>query len=80
MKPTIAEWERKFAGAEQDRDAGPDEILVRETARIVAPDDVLESSFPANELRSLIEYDAPLDEGPRHRGMSALVDLVAVAR
>ena len=61
MKPTIAEWERKFAGAEQDRDAGPDEILVRETARIVAPDDVLESSFPVNGLRSLIEYAALLD-------------------
>ena len=53
---------------------------MRETARFVAADDVLESSFPVNGLRSLIEYDALLDEGPRHRGMSAVVDLVADAR
>ncbi|MFZ4756408.1 MAG: SAM-dependent methyltransferase [Miltoncostaeaceae bacterium] len=41
--------------------------------------DEMESAFPALEVRSLAEYDAMLDEGARHRGMSALVDLVAVA-
>ena len=80
IRPTIPERERKVAGAEYELDAGPNEILVRETARFVAADDVLESSFPVNGLRSLIEYDALLDEGPRHRGMSAVVDLVADAR
>ncbi len=39
----------------------------------------MESAFPALDLQLLAEYDVPLDEGPRHRGMSALVDLVAVA-
>jgi len=39
----------------------------------------MKSAFPALDLQLLAEYDVPLDEGPRHRGMSALVDLVAVA-
>lgn len=79
MKPSIAGWERKFAGAGYEFGTAPYAFLVREAPRIVMPGDVLESAFPAHALRSLIEYDAPLDEGPRHRGMSALVGLVAVA-
>lgn len=39
--------------------------------------DELAAAFPGLELLLLDEYDAVLDEGPRHQGMSALVDLVA---
>lgn len=39
--------------------------------------DELATAFPGLELLHLDEYDAVLDEGPRHQGMSALVDLVA---
>ena len=39
--------------------------------------DELAAAFPGLELLHLDEYDAVLDEGPRHQGMSALVDLVA---
>ena len=38
----------------------------------------LAGAFPALTVEHLAEYDAVLDEGPRHQGMSALVDLVAV--
>ena len=40
----------------------------------------LVTAFPALAVEYLVEYDAVLDEGPRHQGMSALVDLVAVRR
>ena len=39
--------------------------------------DELATAFPGFEVLLLEEYDAVLDEGPRHQGMSALVDLVA---
>ena len=39
----------------------------------------LRTAFPTLRVELLEEYDRVLDEGPRHRGMSALVDLVAVA-
>ena len=42
--------------------------------------DELATAFPALDVEHLVEYDAVLDEGPRHQGMSALVDLVAVRR
>jgi SAM-dependent methyltransferase len=38
---------------------------------------ILRDAFVAWEILLLREYDAELDEGPRHRGMAALVDLVA---
>jgi SAM-dependent methyltransferase len=41
--------------------------------------DELRTAFPTLRVELLEEYDRELDEGPRHRGMSALVDLVAVA-
>jgi SAM-dependent methyltransferase len=41
--------------------------------------DELRIAFPTLRVELLEEYDVELDEGPRHRGMSALVDLVAVA-
>jgi len=39
----------------------------------------LRTAFPTLTVVLLEEYEVELDEGPRHRGMSALVDLVAVA-
>jgi len=39
--------------------------------------DELATAFPGLDLLLLEEHDAVLDEGPRHQGMSALVDLVA---
>ena len=41
--------------------------------------DELRTAFPTLRVELLEEYDRELDEGPRHRGMSALVDLVAIA-
>ena len=38
---------------------------------------ILRDAFAEWEMLLLREYDAVLDEGPRHRGMAALVDLVA---
>ncbi len=38
---------------------------------------LLRDAFAEWEIRLLREYDAVLDEGPRHRGMAALIDLVA---
>jgi hypothetical protein len=32
------------------------------------------------EILELRAYEAPLDEGTRHRGMSAVIDLVAMLR
>ena len=40
-------------------------------------EDLLRTSFAELEILELSTYDAELDEGARHRGMSALVDLVA---
>lgn len=37
----------------------------------------LRSAFPTLTVELLEAYDAELDEGPRHQGMSALVDLIA---
>lgn len=39
--------------------------------------ELLRESFSAWEILLLREYEEILDEGPRHRGMAALVDLVA---
>ncbi|MGI9187423.1 MAG: SAM-dependent methyltransferase [Gaiellales bacterium] len=41
--------------------------------------DELRTAFPTLTVELLEEYDTELDEGPRHRGMSSLVDLVAIA-
>jgi SAM-dependent methyltransferase len=38
---------------------------------------LLRESFGSFEILHLAEHDDVLDEGPRHRGMSALIDLVA---
>ncbi len=38
---------------------------------------ILHDTFADWEMLLLREYDAVLDEGPRHRGMAALVDLIA---
>jgi len=38
---------------------------------------LLREAFRDLEILQLVEHDAVLDEGPRHRGMSALIDLVA---
>ena len=40
--------------------------------------DELRTAFPTLTVALLEEYDVKLDEGPRHRGMSSLVDLVAI--
>jgi hypothetical protein len=37
----------------------------------------LERAFPDREILEPREHDAPLHEGTRHTGMSALIDLVA---
>jgi SAM-dependent methyltransferase len=42
--------------------------------------DELRTAFPTLRVELLEEYDRELDEGPRHCGMSALIDLVAVRR
>ena len=39
--------------------------------------DMLRESFADWEIDTLREYEAVLDEGPKHSGMAALVDLVA---
>lgn len=41
---------------------------------------LLEGEFADMEILSLSEYDADLSEGDRHKGMSALIDLVAQKR
>lgn len=38
---------------------------------------LLREAFADLEILHLVEHDDVLDEGPRHRGMSALIDLVA---
>ncbi len=38
---------------------------------------MLREAFAAMEIVELVEYEAVLDEGPRHRGLSALAGLVA---
>jgi ubiquinone/menaquinone biosynthesis C-methylase UbiE len=38
---------------------------------------ILRDAFAGWEILLLREYDAVLDEGPRHHGMAALIDLVA---
>lgn len=42
--------------------------------------DLMRESFADMDIEVLEEYDAELSEGDRHRGMSALVDLVARKR
>ena len=39
--------------------------------------DMLREAFANWEIESVREYEAMLDEGPKHSGMAALVDLVA---
>jgi len=41
--------------------------------------DTLAADFPTLEVVSLTEYDADVDEGRQHSGMSALIDLIATA-
>lgn len=41
---------------------------------------LLREAFPAFDILELREYEAELDEGSRHQGMSALIDLAAVKR
>jgi len=43
-------------------------------------EELLREAFGALEILELRAYEAPLDEGTRHRGMSAVIDLVARAR
>jgi cyclopropane fatty-acyl-phospholipid synthase-like methyltransferase len=38
---------------------------------------LLSKSFPTMRIEALTEYDQEIDEGDRHKGMSALIDLVA---
>jgi len=38
---------------------------------------LLRESFPGFEVLELSQYEAELDEGSRHRGLSAVIDLVA---
>ncbi len=38
------------------------------------------SAFAGMEIELLAAYDAVIEEGPAHSGMSSLVDLVAVKR
>lgn len=39
--------------------------------------ELLRDAFAELEILQLAEYDAPIEEGSAHRGMSALIDLVA---
>lgn len=41
--------------------------------------DQLSKAFPSLRVDDIREYDAQLDEGPQHSGMSALIDLIATA-
>jgi 2-polyprenyl-3-methyl-5-hydroxy-6-metoxy-1,4-benzoquinol methylase len=41
---------------------------------------LLREAFAAMDIVELVEYEAVLDEGPRHRGLSALAGLVARKR
>ncbi len=41
---------------------------------------LLEDAFAGFDIELLADYDAEMDEGPAHKGMSALIDLVAVKR
>ena len=43
-------------------------------------EELLKKSFPALEIVHLAAHDEEVDEGPGHRGMSALVDLVGRRR
>jgi 2-polyprenyl-3-methyl-5-hydroxy-6-metoxy-1,4-benzoquinol methylase len=43
-------------------------------------EELLRQAFGALEILELKAYEAELDEGTRHRGMSAVIDLVARAR
>ena len=38
---------------------------------------LLSKSFPTMRIEALTEYDQEIEEGDRHKGMSALIDLVA---
>ena len=38
----------------------------------------MRESFGDMQIELLDEYDAEIHEGPRHQGMSALVDLIAI--
>jgi len=40
--------------------------------------EILEAAFASLDILQLAEYDAQMDEGPAHLGLSALIDLVAV--
>ena len=40
-------------------------------------DELLRGAFPGFEVLELRQYEAELDEGSRHRGMSAVIDFVA---
>jgi SAM-dependent methyltransferase len=42
--------------------------------------ELLESAFAAMDILHLAEYDAAIEEGSGHKGMSALIDLVARKR
>jgi SAM-dependent methyltransferase len=55
----------------QNTSGGP-----RELENLYTPQ-ILRDAFAGWELLLLREYDAMLDEGPKHRGMAALIDLVA---
>jgi len=50
---------------------GPSELDQLYTA------DLLRAEFAGMEFVALDEYEAELNEGPRHKGMSAVIDLVA---
>jgi len=39
---------------------------------------LMRESFGDMQIELLDEYDAEIHEGPRHQGMSALVDLIAI--
>lgn len=41
---------------------------------------MLEDAFVGLDILQLADYESHVDEGPGHRGMSALIDLVAVKR
>ena len=43
-------------------------------------EELLHQAFGSLEILELKAYEAELDEGSRHRGMSAVIDLVARRR
>ena len=61
-----------YGSKQMEYKTGGPEILERLTTR-----ELLEESFSDWDIIDIVEYDCEINEGKRHSGMSALIDLVA---